>query len=37
MAALAQQMFCVLTNSDHVAIMVTTSSLIENADSELLQ
>ena len=37
MAVLAQQMFCVLTNSDHIAIMVTTSSLIETADSERLQ
>jgi hypothetical protein len=36
-AALAHQMFCVLTNSDHLAIMVTTSSLIETADSERLQ
>ncbi len=37
MAVLAQQMFCVLTNSDHIAIVVTTSSLIETADSERLQ
>jgi len=37
MAALAQQMFCVLTNSDHLVIMVTASSLIETADSERLQ
>ena len=37
MSALAQQMLCVLTNSDHIAIMVTASSLIETADSERLQ
>ena len=37
MAMLAQHMFCILTNSDHLAIMVTTSSLIETADSERLQ
>ena len=45
MAALAQQKFCVLTNSDHlaimvtdhIAIMVTSSSLIETADSERLR
>jgi hypothetical protein len=32
MAAFAQQMFCVLTNSDHLAIMVTANSLIDTAD-----
>ena len=36
-AALAHQLLCVLTNSDHLAIMVTTSSLIETSDSERLQ
>jgi hypothetical protein len=33
MAALAHQMFGVLTNSDHIAIMVAASSRIDNADS----
>ena len=36
-AALAHQLLCVLTNSDHIAIMATTSSLIETSDSERLQ
>ena len=36
-AALAHQLLCVLTDSDHIAIMVTTSSLIETSDSERLQ
>ena len=37
MAALAHQTFGVLTNRDHIAIMVTASSRIETADSERLQ
>jgi hypothetical protein len=36
-AALAQQTFCVLTNSDHIVIMVTASSLIDTADSQELR
>ena len=36
-AALAQQTFCVLTNSDHLVIMVASSSLIETFDSERLR
>ena len=36
-ASLAHQMFCVLTNSNHLVIMVATSSLIETFDSERLR
>ena len=36
-AALAHQMFCALTDSDHIAIMVTASSRIETAGSERLR
>ena len=36
-ASLAHHMFCVLTNSDHLVIMVTASSLIETSDSERLE
>ena len=36
-ASLAHHMFCVLTNSDHLVIMVTASSLIETSDSERLR
>jgi hypothetical protein len=35
-AALAQQMLCFLTNSDHFVFKVTASSLIDTADSQPL-
>jgi hypothetical protein len=34
MAAFAQQIFCVLTNSDHLAIMVAANSLSDTAHSQ---